>query len=56
MVRWLNAQLCVGLPQELYERIKRHKEIKWACVAREALIKYLEMIEAAKKDKETKNL
>jgi len=43
------AHLTVGLPEDLYNRIKKHKEIKWAAVAREAMIKYLEMIEEAKK-------
>ena len=49
MVRWINAHVTVGLPEDLYEKIKKHKEIKWAAVAREAIIKYLEMIEEAKK-------
>lgn len=48
------AHLTVGLPEDLYERIKKHREIKWAAVAREAMIKYLGMIEEAKK-RETEN-
>lgn len=51
MVQWLTAHLTVNLPEELYGRIKKHKEIKWAAVAREAMIKYLEMIEEAKEKK-----
>jgi len=50
MVRWINAHVTVGLPEDLYEKIKKHKEIKWAAVAREAIIKYLKMIEEAKKE------
>jgi len=49
MVKWLMAHLTVGLPEDLYERIKKHREIKWAAVARNAIISYLEMIEEAKK-------
>jgi hypothetical protein len=53
MVQWLTAHITVNLPEDLYERIKKHKEIKWAAVARESMIKYLEMIEEAKeKEKE----
>jgi hypothetical protein len=48
MVQWLTAHVTVNLPEDLYERIKKHKEIKWAAVAREAMISYLEMIEGAK--------
>jgi len=52
MVRWLFAHLNIGLPEELCQKIKKHPEIKWGAVARNAMIKYLEMIEEAKK-KET---
>jgi predicted GIY-YIG superfamily endonuclease len=48
MVRWLNAHLNIGLPEDLYERIKKHKEIRWAAVARELLIQYLNELEEAK--------
>lgn len=48
MVRWLNAHLNIGLPQDLYERIKKHKEIRWAAVARELLIQYLDELEKFK--------
>lgn len=48
MVKWINSKVSVGLPEDLYDRIMKHKEIKWAAVAREAIIKYLEMIEEAK--------
>jgi len=49
MVRWLNAHLNIGLPEDLYERIKKHKEIRWAAVARSLIIDYLEELEKAKK-------
>jgi len=48
MVRWLNAHLNIGLPIDLYERIKKHKEIRWAAVARELLIQYLDELEKFK--------
>ena len=48
MVKWLTAHVTVNLPEDLHDRIMKHKEIKWAAVAREAMIKYLDMIEEAK--------
>jgi len=47
-VKWLNSHVSIGVPEELYDRIKKHKEVKWAAVARAAIIKYLDMIEKAK--------
>ena len=41
MVRWLTASLTVSLPEDEYERIKKHPEIKWGAIARKALIQYL---------------
>lgn len=49
MVKWLNAHLNVGLPQELYEKIKKHPEVRWCVIARKALVEYLEKIEALEK-------
>lgn len=51
MVQWLTAHITVNLPEELHDRIMKHKEIKWAAVAREAMIKYLDMLEEAKEKK-----
>jgi len=51
MVRWLNAHLNIGLPEDLYERIKKHKEIRWAAVARSLIVKYLEELEKVKEAK-----
>lgn len=56
MVKWLNAHLNIGLPQDLYERIKKHKEIRWSAVAREALVEYLEKIEAMEKKEDEQDL
>jgi len=53
MVRWLNAHLNIGLPEDLYERIKKHKEIRWAAVAREFLVQYLDELEKAKENQPT---
>lgn len=48
MARWLNANLTVSLPEDEYERIKKHPEVKWGSVARKALIWYLEELEKMK--------
>jgi hypothetical protein len=48
MVKWLNARVSVALPEDEYERIKRHPEIKWGAIARKALIMYLNEIEKVK--------
>lgn len=63
MARWLNAHITIALPQDEYERIKSFPEIKWAVVARKAVIAYLLELEESrkrsklwKKDKETKNI
>jgi hypothetical protein len=48
MVIWLDERVTVAVPHEMFLKLKRHKEIKWGAVARDALMKYLEMIERAK--------
>jgi len=48
MVRWLNAKLSISLPEDEYERIKKHPEIKWGAVARKAVIRYLNELEKAR--------
>lgn len=40
-MRWLNAKLSIALPQEEYEKIKKHPEVKWGAVARQAVLQYL---------------
>ena len=45
MVRWFNSHLTVALPEDEYQRIKRHPEIKWGAVARKAVIQYLNELE-----------
>ena len=45
MVRWLNAHITVSLPEDEYERIKKHPEIKWGQIARKFLIQYLNELE-----------
>lgn len=37
--------ITLSIPQELYERMKRHKEVKWSEVVRKAIVEYLEKIE-----------
>jgi len=48
MVRWLNAHISVALPEDEYEKIKRHPEIKWGAVARKAVIWYANELEKMK--------
>jgi len=48
MVRWLNAHISVALPEDEYEKIKRHPEIKLGAVARKAVIWYANELEKMK--------
>ena len=43
----------IGLPEDLHDRIKKHPEIRWAAVAREFLIQYLDELEKAKETQPT---
>ena len=45
MVRWLNNHITVGLPVDLYEKIKKHPEVRWSAIALAAMIAYLEKME-----------
>jgi len=53
MVRWLFSHLNIGLPEDLHDRIKKHPEIRWAAVAREFLIQYLDELEKVKESQPT---
>jgi len=55
MVKWLNAHLNVGLPQELYEKIKKHPEVRWCVIARNSLVAYLEKIETLEEKEDEQN-
>ncbi|MFA4701940.1 hypothetical protein [Pyrococcus kukulkanii] len=37
--------ITLSIPQEIYEKMKKHKEIRWSEVARRAIVEYLEKIE-----------
>lgn len=37
--------ITLSIPPEIYEKMKKHKEIKWSEVARKAIIEYLEKVE-----------
>jgi len=47
MVKWLTAHLTVAFPEDEWERIKKHPDIKWGGVARRAVIRYLDDLEKA---------
>ncbi|AEH25461.1 hypothetical protein [Pyrococcus yayanosii] len=40
--------ITLSIPEDVYERMKRYKEIKWSEVARRAIVEYLEMLEESK--------
>lgn len=48
MVQWLNAKLTIPLPEDEYEKIKRHPEVKWGQIARKAVIAYVNELEKFK--------
>ena len=37
--------ITLSIPPEIYEKMKKHKEVKWSEVARKAIIEYLEKLE-----------
>jgi metal-responsive CopG/Arc/MetJ family transcriptional regulator len=39
------ANLTVSIPKELYEKMKRHSEVKWSEVVRKALSDYVDRLE-----------
>ena len=43
------TELKHNIPKSLYEKIKRHPEIKWDTVAQSALERYVEKIEITEK-------
>lgn len=48
MVQWLNARVTIALPEDEYEKIKRHPEVKWAAIARKAMVEYADHLEKFK--------
>jgi len=54
-MRWLNAHLTIALPQEEYEKIRKHPEIKWGAVARKAMIQYVNELEKFKANLESQS-
>ena len=37
--------ITLSIPREIYEKMKRHPEVKWSEVARRAIVEYLRKIE-----------
>jgi hypothetical protein len=50
MDKWVYAHLNIGLPEDLNDRIRKHPEIRWATVARELIIRYLDELEKFKSE------
>lgn len=40
------TNMTIGIPEDLYERMRKHPEIKWSEVARRAIRKYAERLDA----------
>ncbi len=41
----MHVNFTIRIPRDLYERMKRHREIRWSEVIRRAIEEYLEKIE-----------
>jgi len=39
------TELKLNIPESLYQKMKKHPEIKWDSIAQSALIRYIEKIE-----------
>jgi len=50
MDKWIYAHLNIGLPEDLHDRLLKHPEIRWATVARELIIRYLDELEKFKSE------
>ncbi len=37
--------LTLSIPREIYEKMKKHPEVKWSEIARKAIIEYLKKLE-----------
>ena len=48
--------ITLSIPREIYERMKKHKEVKWSEVARKAIVEYLEKLEEDKLEISSKEL
>jgi hypothetical protein len=48
MERWLNARITIPIPEEEYDLIKKHPEIRWGAVARKAVLAYAHELEKMK--------
>jgi len=46
------THLTFSIPDELYEEMKKHPEIKWSEVARKAIAKYLQQVKERSPSKE----
>ena len=50
MEHWLRGRICIALPDEEYDRIKKHSEIKWGAICRKAVIQFLNEYEKMKEN------
>lgn len=50
------AHLTLSIPDELYEEMKQHPEIKWSEVARRAIVEYLQRVKGRSSSKEVLEL
>ena len=41
------AKITISIPEELYEKMERHSEVKWSEVARKAVASYIDRLEIA---------
>ncbi len=45
--------ITLSIPEELYKKMKKHKEIKWSEIARKAISEYIDAIESYKSELST---
>jgi len=50
MERWLNGRITIALPNDEFERIKKHPEIKWGAICRKVVIEFLNEYEKMKEN------
>nr|MDO8063512.1 hypothetical protein [Candidatus Freyrarchaeum guaymaensis] len=48
--------ITLSVPKELYERMKKHREIRWSEVVRRAIVEYLERLEGGGLEASSKEL
>ena len=56
MLMYIMAEITLRIPEEVYNKMKKHEEVSWSEVVKEAILEYIHRLEERKMEVTTEEL